>query len=108
MKYLLALLVGCIKQLVLLLTFLTISNVVFAQANCIRVDQISKWEVLDASKAIAYDNQGNSIAFFIFDYQALKKNGETFRFFSPTICNRDRVQTSSTMLQIMSNEPIRK
>ena len=82
-----------------------------AQSGCIRVDQIAKWEVLDYTKTIVYDSQGNSIAFIIFDtaYSGfLKKSNETFRFFSPTICRADRVQTSSSMTTIVSIEPIRK
>jgi hypothetical protein len=81
---------------------------VHAQPGCIRVDQISRWEVLDLDKTIVYDSQGNSIAFIIFAQGYLKKSGETFRFFSPTICRSDRVQTSSRMDSIISIEPIRK
>jgi hypothetical protein len=79
-----------------------------AQPTCIRVDQIAKWEVLDGDKTIVYDSQGNSIAFIIFSIGFLKKSGETFRFFSPTICRADRVQTSTRMDSIQSIEPIRK
>jgi hypothetical protein len=79
-----------------------------AQSGCIRVDQIAKWEVLDFDKTIVYDNQGNSIAFIVFSQGYLKKSGENFRFFSPTICRLDRVQTSSRMDTISSVEPIRK
>ena len=83
-----------------------------AQSGCIRVDQIAKWEVLDSNKTIAYDAQGNSIAFVIFNtiysYEHLSKSNETFRFFSPTICKNDRVQTSKAMTTITSIEPIRR
>ena len=83
-----------------------------AQSGCIRVDQIAKWEVLDSNKTIAYDAQGNSIAFVIFNtiysYEYLSKSNETFRFFSPTICKNDRVQTSKAMTTITSIEPIRR
>jgi hypothetical protein len=89
----------------------TIALTASAQSGCIRVDQIAKWEVLDRTKTVVYDTQGNSIAFIIFDtgsYGFLKKSNETFRFFSPTICRFDRVQTSSVMTTISSIEPIRK
>ncbi len=90
----------------------TIAATASAQTGCIRVDQIAKWEVLDTSKTIVYDSQGNSIAFIIFDtiysYNWLQKSNETFRFFSPTICRNDRVQTSRAMTTITSIEPIRK
>jgi hypothetical protein len=83
-----------------------------AQSGCIRVDQIAKWEVLDSNKTIAYDAQGNSIAFVIFNiiysYEHLSKSNENFRFFSPTICKNDRVQTSKAMTTIASIEPIRR
>jgi hypothetical protein len=80
-----------------------------AQSGCVKVDQIAKWEVLDSTKTIIYDSQGNSITFIIFDSAAyLKKSGETFRFFSSTICRGDRVQTSQGMTHIVSIEPIRK
>lgn len=80
-----------------------------AQTGCIRVDQIAKWEVLDSEKTIVYDSQGNSIAFVIFqDYALLKRSGESFRFFSPTICKFDRVQTTAGMTSIRNIEPIRK
>jgi len=94
------------------LIFATFPFSTFAQSGCIRVDQIAKWEVLDHSKTIAYDAQGNSIAFVIFNtnysYEYLSKSNETFRFFSPTICRNDRVQTSKVMTTISSIEPIRK
>jgi len=84
----------------------------YAQVNCIKVDQIDKWEVLDNNKIIVYDNQGGNIAFVIFDSispaPSLKKNDETFRFFSSTICRFDRVQISNGMTMITSIEPIRK
>ena len=78
-----------------------------AQSGCVRVDQIAKWEVLDSTKTIINDSQGNSIAFIIFD-SFIKKSSETFRFFSPTICRFDRVQLSGGMATISSIEPIRK
>ena len=80
-----------------------------AQPQCIAVDRIAKWEVLDNTKAIVYDSQGNSIAFVIFaDYPWVKKAGESFRFFSPSICRFDRVQISGGMTTISNIEPIRK
>jgi hypothetical protein len=91
--------------------FLIFPFCAIAQPGCIRVDQIAKWEVLDVTKTIVYDSQGNSIAFVIFDpgfNGYLKKSNETFRFFSPTICRNDRVQISSAMVTISSIEPIRK
>ncbi len=80
-----------------------------AQSGCIRVDAIAKWEVLDNTKTVVYDSQGNSVAFVIFEYYSnLQKSGENFRFFSPTICKFDRVQTTKGMTTIASIEPIRK
>lgn len=80
-----------------------------AQSGCIRVDAITKWEVLDSTKTVVYDSQGNSIAFVIFEmYSNLQRSGENFRFFSPTICKFDRVQTTKGMTTIASIEPIRK
>lgn len=81
-----------------------------AQTGCIRVDQIAKWEVLDSTKTVIYDPQGNSIAFIIFDGYSppLQKSGENFRFFSPTICKSDRVQITKGMTTISFIEPIRK
>ena len=80
-----------------------------AQSGCIRVDAIAKWEVLDSTKTVVYDSQGNSIAFVIFDsYSFLQRSGENFRFFSPTICRFDRVQTTRGMTTISSIESIRK
>jgi hypothetical protein len=80
-----------------------------AQSGCIKVDQIAKWEVLDSTKTVVYDSQGNSIAFIIFEaYSYLQKSGENFRFFSPTICRFDRVQTTKGMSSITSIEAIRK
>jgi hypothetical protein len=83
-----------------------------AQPGCLKVDSIAKWEVLDGSKTIVYDSQGNSIAFIIFEiiqpYEYLSKSNETFRFFSSMICRNDRVQTSKVMTRISSIEPIRK
>ncbi len=81
-----------------------------AQKACINLDQISKWEVLDGTKALAYDPQGSSLAFVIFDPFAplLKKSGENFRFFSPSVCPNDRVQVSGGMKTVQSIEPIRK
>ena len=91
---------------VILLNFSCLAN---AQPNCIKVDQIAKWEVLDYTKTIIYDNQGSSIAFVIFDSPPyLTKKGENFRFFSPSICRGDRVQTSSGMTVIVNIEAIRK
>jgi len=100
-----------LKTVLIVLSALMSSNFVLAQSNCVRVDQISKWEVLDQNKTIIYDSQGNTIAFVIFNTSYpnyLKKSGETFRFFSPTICRADRVQISSDMTTILSIEPIRK
>ena len=98
-----------LKTKLMALSVLMSSNVVLAQANCIRVDQVAKWEVLDSTKTIIYDSQGNTMAFVIFDlYSYLKKSGETFRFFSSTICRGDRVQTSSGMTTVSNIEPIRK
>ena len=82
-----------------------------AQSGCIRVDSIAKWEVLDYSKTIVYDSQNNSIAFIIFDVNQtnyLVKLNESFRFFSPTICRFDRVQTTKGMTTVSSIEVIRK
>ncbi len=80
-----------------------------AQSGCIRVDSIAKWEVLDTTKTVVYDSQGNAIAFIIFESLSfLKRSGENFRFFSPTICKFDRVQTTNGMTMISSIEPIRK
>ncbi len=91
------------------LVFLMSSNVVLAQANCIRVDQVAKWEVLDGNKTVIYDSQGGTIAFVVFEsYAFLKKSGETFRFFSSTICRGDRVQTTTGMTTVTNIEPIRK
>jgi hypothetical protein len=95
-------------KILLPLAFMISPFLVNAQSGCIRVDQIAKWEVLDSDKTIIYDSQGNSIAFVVFLTGYLKKSGETFRFFSPTICRNDRVQTSSRMDSIQSIEPIRK
>jgi hypothetical protein len=99
------------KAFLLFFIFLIFPFWANAQSGCIRVDQIAKWEVLDYTKTIVYDSQGNSIAFIIFDTGFngyLKKSNETFRFFSPAICRFDRVQTSSAMMTIGSIEPIRK
>jgi hypothetical protein len=100
------------KRSLIFFCFCIFPFLVNAQTGCIRVDQIAKWEVLDATKTIVYDSQGNSIAFVIFDtaYMSswLQKSNETFRFFSPTICKNDRVQTSRAMTTITSIEPIRK
>ena len=99
------------KIVLLVISIFLDLQVVYAQANCIKVDQIEKWEVLDSTKTIIYDKQGTSIAFVIFDSYpspSLKKNGETFRFFSSTICWRDRVQISNGMTNIVSIEPIRR
>lgn len=78
-----------LKTKIIALSVLMSSNAVLAQSNCVRVDQIAKWEVLDNTKTVIYDAQGNTIAFFIFNSPSytsyLKKFGETFRFFSPTI-----------------------
>jgi|LauGreDrversion4_2_1035121.scaffolds.fasta_scaffold732800_2 hypothetical protein len=94
------------------LSVLMSSNIVLAQSNCVRVDQIAKWEVLDSNKTVIYDSQGNTIAFVIFNSPSytsnLKKSGETFRFFSSTICRFDRVQVSGGMITISDIEPIRK
>lgn len=83
-----------------------------AQSGCIKVDQIAKWEVLDESKTIVYDSQGNSMAFIIFDIiyprHYLSKSNESFRFFSSTICRSDRIQTSKGMTTVLSIEAIRK
>ena len=103
------LIAGPITKILFVLSILTFSNAIWAQTNCLKVDQIAKWEILDFDKAIVYDSQGNSIAFVIFSAGYLKKSGETFRFFSPTICRGDRVQKSSgSMDVIQSIEPIRK
>ena len=96
---------------IIALSVLISSNAVLAQSNCIRVDQIAKWEVLDSNKTLVYDLQGGTIAFVVFEtYPSpyLKKSGETFRFFSPTICRSDRVQISGGMTNITGIEPIRK
>ena len=98
-----------LKAKFIALSVLMSSNVVLAQSNCIRVDQIAKWEVLDSNKTVVYDLQGGTIAFVVFaSYPYLKKSGETFRFFSPTICKFDRVQVTEGMTTITSIEPIRK
>lgn len=96
-----------LKSFLLLFILLIFPFCANAQSGCISVDQIAKWEVLDSTKTIVYDSQGNSIAFIIFD-SSLKKSNETFRFFSPTICRFDRVQISTAMAVIKSIEPIRK
>lgn len=98
-----------LKAIFIALSVLMSSNVVLAQANCIRVDQVAKWEVLDSTKTVIYDSQGSTIAFVIFYADAyLKKSGETFRFFSSTICRGDRVQTTAGMTKVADIEPIRK
>ena len=81
-----------------------------AESQCIKVDSIAKWEVLDHNKTVIHDSQGNSIAFVVFWTTAsiLQTSGETFRFFSPTICESDRVQTSTGMQKIRAIEIIRK
>jgi hypothetical protein len=98
------------KTKLIALLLLISSNVAWAQANCIKVDQVAKWEVLDSTKAVIYDSQGSTIAFVIFSSYAsyLKKSGETFRFFSSTICRGDRVQVSEGMTTVTNIEPIRK
>lgn len=99
-----------LKSLINSVIFLHFSCLANAQPNCIKVDQIAKWEVLDNTKTIIYDNQGSSIAFVIFDgYTSyLKKSGENFRFFSPSICRGDRVQVTNGMSSIIAIEAIRK
>ena len=101
-----------LKNVLIASSLLMSSTVVLAQSNCVRVDQIAKWEVLDHTKTVIYDAQGNTIAFVIFNSPSytsyLKKSGETFRFFSPTICKYDRVQLSGGMVTISDIEPIRK
>ena len=95
--------------LIIFLCFCIFPFGVNAQSGCIRVDAIAKWEVLDSTKTVVYDAQGNSIAFVIFEmYSNLQRSGENFRFFSPTICRFDRVQTTKGMTTIASIEPIRK
>jgi hypothetical protein len=101
-----------LKTKIIALSVLMTFNVVLAQSNCVKVDQIAKWEVLDHNKTVIYDSQGNTIAFVIFNILSpsayLKKSGETFRFFSPTLCRVDRVQVSGGMVTISDIEPIRK
>ena len=100
-----------LKIKIIALSVLMSSNAVLAQSNCIRLDRIAKWEVLDHNKTIIYDSQGNTIAFVVFDTvypHYLKKTGETFRFFSSTICWLDRVQISNGMTTITSIEQIRR
>jgi len=98
-----------LKNVLIAFFVLMSSNFVLAQSNCIRVDQIAKWEVLDLNKTIVYDSQGTSIAFIVFEWPPLlKSSGETFRFFSPAICLYDRVQISNGMTRISSIEAIRK
>jgi len=100
-----------LNNVLIALSVLISSTAVFAQSNCIRVDQIAKWEVLDGNKTVIYDLQGSTIAFVLFETYpspSLKKSGETFRFFSPTICRWDRVQISGGMTNITGIEPIRK
>jgi hypothetical protein len=100
---------GPVSKVLFALSILMTFSGVWAQTNCLIVDQIARWEILDSDKAIVYDSQGNSIAFVIFGAGYLKKSGETFRFFSSTICRGDRVQKSSgSMDTIFSIEPIRK
>lgn len=97
-----------LKNVLFALSILMTCSGVWAQTNCLRVEQIAKWEILDIDKAIVYDTQGNSIAFVIFAGY-LVKNGETFRFFSPTICRGDRVQKASGSMDVIKSiEPIRK
>jgi hypothetical protein len=101
-----------LKTKLFALAALVSSNVVFAQSNCVKVDQIAKWEVLDYNKTVIYDSQGSTIAFVIFNISSvsayLKKSGETFRFFSSTLCRVDRVQVSGGMITVLDIEPIRK
>ena len=98
-----------LKTTIIALSVLMSSTAVLAQANCIRVDQVAKWEVLDGNKTVIYDSQGGTIAFVVFEsYAYLKKSGETFRFFSSTICRGDRVQTTMGMTTVTNIEPIRK
>ena len=102
-------------RVVLLSAFLAVSSLsAYAQTpvpfGCVKVDQIARWEVLDETKTIVYDSQGNSIAFIVFTFITtnLSKSKETFRFFSSTICPKDRVQTSNGMTTVATVEPIRK
>ena len=98
-----------LKTTIIALSVLMSSTAVLAQSNCVRVDQIAKWEVLDSNKTVVYDLQGGTIAFVVFaSYPYLKKSGETFRFFSSTICSGDRVQTTAGMTLVLNIEPIRK
>jgi len=98
-----------LKTTIIALSVLMSSTAVLAQPNCIRVDQVAKWEVLDGNKTVIYDSQGGTIAFVVFSSSAyIKKSGETFRFFSSTICSGDRVQTTAGMTLVLNIEPIRK
>jgi len=97
------------NSILIFIGFVITSPQANAQSDkCVRVDQIGKWEVLDSDKTIIYDSQGNSIAFIVFSSGGLKKSGESFRFFSSSICVRDRVQLSRGMDTIFSIEQIRK
>jgi len=102
-------------RVVFLSAFLAVSSLsAYAKTpvpfGCVKVDQIARWEVLDETKTIVYDSQGNSIAFIVFTFSTTKlsKSKETFRFFSSTICPNDRVQTSTGMTTVATIEPIRK
>jgi integrase len=66
-----------------------------AEAQCVIISAITKWEVIGPFRLLAY--QGNRyLAFVTIDYQPLTCHpaagqNVTLRFFSPSICGGDRV-----------------
>jgi hypothetical protein len=93
----------------------TFSGQLFAQQNCPTVSSVKKWEVISASKLLAYDN--NDQYYFFMNIETLsipfanmpKVGGPvTLRFFSSTICMSDTIVVNSVSTRVSSLEGIRR
>jgi hypothetical protein len=80
-------------------------------AGCIRLDDVSQWEIIDSSKVLAYDKNNKYLAFVSFSYLSpgLRPGGTVnLRFFSPSICSPDNVLVNGQSTWVRSVEIVRR
>jgi hypothetical protein len=80
-------------------------------AGCIRLDQVSQWEIINSFKVLAYDTNKNYLAFLSFYSSSLqlKPGGSVnLRFFSPSICPGDNVIVNGQSTSVSFIEIVRR
>jgi hypothetical protein len=89
------------------------SELVPVSDQCIRVADVTKWEVIDSSKVLAYSGS-TYLAFVSFgisfseNMNLVPGKPVTLRFFSPSICQNDNVIVNDVSTYVVNVELVRQ